>query len=59
VLAESFGWPSWLRGLSPFAHLAAVPAEPVDVAGALGMVLVALLLAAVGLVGYARRDLRG
>jgi ABC-2 type transport system permease protein len=31
----------------------------VDVAGALGMVLVALLLAAVGLVGYARRDLRG
>jgi len=59
VLAESFGWPSWLRGLSPFAHLAAVPAEPVDVAGALGMVHVALLLAAVGLVGYARRDLRG
>ena len=48
-----------MRGLSPFAHLAAVPAEPLDVAGALGMVVVAPLLAVVGLVGYARRDLRG
>jgi hypothetical protein len=35
--------------------LAAVPAEPVDLAGA---VVVALLLAVLGLMGYARRDLR-
>ncbi|SDC04304.1 ABC-2 type transport system permease protein [Geodermatophilus telluris] len=59
VLADSFGWPAWVRGLSPFAHLAAVPAEPWDVAGAAGMVVVALALAAAGLVGYVRRDLRG
>ncbi|MGY1693438.1 hypothetical protein ACI780_00900 [Geodermatophilus sp. SYSU D00814] len=59
VLADSFGWPSWVRGLSPFAHLAAVPADPLDVAGLVGMLVVALALAAAGLAGYARRDLRG
>jgi ABC-2 type transport system permease protein len=41
-----------VRGLSPFDHLAAVPAEPMNVAGALGM-------AVLGLARYARRDLRG
>ena len=40
-------------------YLAAVPAEPMDVAGAVGMVLVAVLLGGVGIAGYARRDLRG
>jgi ABC-2 type transport system permease protein len=59
VLADSFRWPGWVRGLSPFAHLAAVPAEPMDVPGAAGMLAVAVLLAVVGLTGYARRDLRG
>jgi ABC-2 type transport system permease protein len=59
VLADSFGWPGWVRGISPFAHLAAVPAEPVDLAGAVGMLLVAAVLAGAGIAGYARRDLRG
>jgi ABC-2 type transport system permease protein len=59
VFADSFGWPSWVSGLSPFAHLAAVPAEPLDVAGAAGMLLVALVLGGAGIAGYARRDLRG
>ena len=59
VFADSFRWPGWVRGLSPYAHLSPVPAAPVDLAGALGMVVVAVALAAVGLVGYARRDLRG
>jgi ABC-2 type transport system permease protein len=58
VLADTFRWPSWVRGLSPFAHLSAVPAEPMDVAGALGMLAVAVLLAGIGLLGYTRRDLR-
>jgi ABC-2 type transport system permease protein len=58
VFAESFHWPGWVRGIAPFAHLSAVPAEPMDVAGALGMLVVALLLGVLGLVGYARRDLR-
>jgi ABC-2 type transport system permease protein len=59
VLADSFRWPAWVGGFSPFDHLAAVPAEPLDVPGAVGMVVIALLLALLGLVGYARRDLRG
>jgi ABC-2 type transport system permease protein len=59
VFADSFRWPEWVRDLSPFAHLAAVPAEPMDVGGAVGMLAVAVLLAVVGLAGYARRDLRG
>jgi ABC-2 type transport system permease protein len=59
VLADSFRWPGWVRGLSPFDHLAAVPAEPMDVGGALGMLAAALLLAVLGLAGYSRRDLRG
>jgi ABC-2 type transport system permease protein len=59
LLADSFRWPSWVRGLSPFDHLASVPVEAFDVAGALGMLAVALLLAVLGLVGYHRRDLRG
>ena len=59
LLADTFGWPGWIRGLSPFAHLAQVPAAPVDLAGAAGMVAVAAALAAVGLLGYTRRDLRG
>ena len=59
IFADSFGWPSWIRDVSPFAHLAAVPAEPVDVTGAVGMVLLAVVLGVVGIAGYARRDLRG
>jgi ABC-2 type transport system permease protein len=59
VLADSFRWPGWVRGLSPFDHLAAVPAESMDVAGALAMPALALLLAVLGGIGYARRDLRG
>jgi ABC-2 type transport system permease protein len=59
VLAQTFRWPSWVVDVSPFAHLAAVPAEPVDVGGAVGMLAVALLLAVLGVYGYARRDLRG
>ena len=59
VLADSFGWPSGVRELSPFAHLAAVPAEPADVSGAVGLLLVAVVLGAAGIAGYARRDLRG
>ena len=58
VFADSFRWPEWVRD-SPFAHVASVPAEPLDVPGALGMLAVAAALAVVGLVGYARRDLRG
>ncbi|MGY1780648.1 ABC transporter permease [Geodermatophilus sp. SYSU D01036] len=58
VLADTFGWPGTIRWLSPFAHLHAVPAEPWNVPGAVGMLTVAVALAAAGCLRYARRDLR-
>ncbi|RZU32968.1 ABC transporter permease [Blastococcus saxobsidens] len=59
VLADSFRWPAWVGDLSPFTHLAAVPAEPWDVAGAVVMMALAAVLAAAGLTRYGSRDLRG
>ncbi|MGY1804777.1 hypothetical protein ACI78T_15960 [Blastococcus sp. SYSU D00922] len=59
VLADSFRWPEWVRDISPFAHLSAVPAEPWDVGGAVGMTVVAALLAVAGVARYGRRDLGG
>lgn len=59
ALADTFRWPAGVRELSPFAYLASVPAEAMDVGGAIGLLAVALLLAGAGLAGYARRDLRG
>ncbi|AOS61890.1 ABC transporter permease [Actinoalloteichus hymeniacidonis] len=59
VLAESTGAPAWVRDLSPFAHLAAVPHSPPDGAGFAALSVIALLLAILGGVGHARRDLGG
>lgn len=59
VLADSLGWPRWTAQISPYAHVAAVPSEPVDVTGAVGLLTLAAVLGAVGVARYARRDLRG
>jgi ABC-2 type transport system permease protein len=59
VLVETFDGPNWLAQLSPFAHLAWVPATAPDWAGAAGMIGVSVLLAGLGIAGFARRDLRG
>jgi ABC-2 type transport system permease protein len=58
VIADSVDAPAWIVDLSPFAHLAPVPAEPADWSGAAGMLTVAAGLTAVGLWAYRRRDLR-
>lgn len=57
VVAQSVDAPGWVAGLSPFAHLAAVPRTAPDPAGITGMCAVAVLLAALGVLGYTRRDL--
>jgi ABC-2 type transport system permease protein len=59
LLAETFRWPSWVARLSPFAHVASVPAAPPDWLGAAGLLAVAAGLAALGTARYTRRDLRG
>ena len=59
VLADTFDWPNWLAELSPFAHLASVPATAPNWAGAAGMMVVSVLLAGLGIAGFVRRDVRG
>jgi ABC-2 type transport system permease protein len=57
VLVDSTDAPGWIAALSPFDHLAPVPAAPPDVPGAVGMTAVAVAIAAAGALGYRRRDL--
>jgi ABC-2 type transport system permease protein len=59
VLAEPFDWPNWLREVSPLTHIASVPATPTNWAGVWIMLAVAVASATLGIVGFARRDLRG
>ncbi len=59
VFALTFDWPTWIRQLSPFSHVATVPARPADWRGAAGILVVGALLAILGISRYARRDLRG
>jgi ABC-2 type transport system permease protein len=58
VVASSAGAPGWVAGLSPYAHVAAVPLEPVDLGAAAVMVAGAVALGAAGMSRFARRDLR-
>ncbi len=50
--------PDWLRALSPFHHLALVPAEPFRLAPLLVLLLVAAALAGAGVTAFSRRDVR-
>jgi ABC-2 type transport system permease protein len=49
--------PEWLVALSPFDHLASVPAEPVAWTAALVMGGAGVVLGGVGFLAYSRRDL--
>jgi ABC-2 type transport system permease protein len=59
VLADTLSWPEWVGWMSPFTHLASVPTEEPDWVAQAAMLAVAALLTSLGLVGFARRDLRG
>ncbi|MFI9412498.1 polyketide antibiotic transporter [Nocardia gamkensis] len=59
VLAHSSGAPAWIREISPFAHLAAVPVTAPDWAASAALTAIAAAMTAIGLYGYTRRDLRG
>ena len=62
VIVDFFGellrLPGWVRALSPFRHLAAVPAEPMTWTPFLTVTVVAVALGSAGLVGLRRRDLQ-
>ena len=49
--------PSWLVGLSPFAHVEAYPFGHWDWANVLVLTAIAVVLTGAGLAAYRRRDL--
>ncbi len=57
VLARSINAPAWVGNLSPFAHLAAVPASPPAWTATLAFCGIGAAAIAFGLAGLARRDL--
>jgi ABC-2 type transport system permease protein len=57
LLAGLAGAPPWLGDLSPFSHLAAVPAVPVNTTATLVMLGGALGAAALGVAAFRHRDL--
>lgn len=68
LLGAAFAWelfgallkaPSWVLGLSPFHHVAPVPAEGFQALPALVMIGIGLVAAAAGAVLFHRRDLQG
>jgi ABC-2 type transport system permease protein len=57
VLAEVLRFPDWLRDLSPFEHLALVPAVDVDPVAFAAVLGVATLLGLGGWFAFTRRDI--
>lgn len=58
VIAASVQAPAWVGGMSPYAHLAAVPVTAPNWPAAAGMTGIAAVGAVLGAFGYQRRDLR-
>lgn len=68
LVATAFAWelfgalldvPRWTRDLSPFHHVALVPAQPFAVGAGVTMAAIAAAAAVVAVAAFARRDLTG
>lgn len=59
IVGPAFDWPGWVVGISPFHHVAYVPAQAFEPVPAAIMVALGALLAVVGLLAFERRDLVG
>ncbi|RKS78800.1 ABC-2 type transport system permease protein [Actinomadura pelletieri DSM 43383] len=59
MIGPALDWPEPVLAVSPFHHLADVPAEPFALTTALVMTVSALVLAAAGVLLFERRDLAG
>jgi len=58
-LGGLFQFPDWVETLTPYGHIPEIPGEGVDYKIGFVLVAVAILLVAVGLTGYRRRDVDG
>ena len=59
LLGPALSWPSWVLNLSPFTHLAWVPAVPWAATSGIIMTCLGLGLLGVGLLAFNRRDVVG
>jgi hypothetical protein len=59
LLGALLGAPSWLLDLSPFQHVALVPAQPFRAGAASGLLVIAAATAGASLWWFHRRDLTG
>jgi ABC-2 type transport system permease protein len=59
LVGSLLGAPRWLVELTPFAHVAAVPAQPFRASAAVIMLAIGALAALLALWAFARRDLAG
>jgi ABC-2 type transport system permease protein len=59
LLGPALSWPGWVLDMSPFTHLAYVPAQPVAITSASVMALIGCAAGASGVVAFSRRDITG
>jgi ABC-2 type transport system permease protein len=59
LLGPALHWPTWVINASPFTHLALVPVEPWAATAGLVLMGTGLVLAALGLLAFHRRDVVG
>ncbi|GGF08602.1 ABC transporter permease [Halobacillus andaensis] len=58
-LGGLFQFPEWVLNLSPYAHIPKLPVEDMSFIHVIILIVLALLVAAAGFVGYRRRDITG
>ena len=59
LLGPALSWPGWIVDLSPFSHLAYVPAQPFAATSAIVMALVGCTAGIGGVAAFSRRDIVG
>jgi ABC-2 type transport system permease protein len=58
-LGRILQFPQWSLNLSPFSHIPALPADELTVTPLVVLALLAVVLTAIGLIGFQRRDVDG
>jgi ABC-2 type transport system permease protein len=59
MIGPALDWPRWLLDITPFHHLAQVPAQPFAPVSATVMTFIGVASLVGGLVAFSKRDLTG